>query len=698
MEYNEKYFAKSANKKAMGMWLAMSLVLSIAYVFEIKKGLKSIEFYIIMELITWVPFIFGLVVLTVKGWHTKLYQDIVGVGFGTLYLYIMMTAPGTLAFTYVLPLVSMLIIYKNRGFILRCGLASIVVLCITIVRNYLNGMNTTSDISNYEIQLAIMIFSYIGYCVAIKHMSDSDGALLGSVKGNLAKVVSTVKKVKIASTSIVDGVTVVRELSEENKEDAGVVVDTMEGLVEKSKVLSQSIDSSMEMTEDIDQQVTNVADLVGHIVELSDKSATHAHSSAQELENAVEATNTMARLSSEIEVILSEFRNQFAKVKQETGTIENISSQTNLLALNASIEAARAGEQGKGFAVVADEIRNLSLGTQTSSASIMQALQLLEDTSDKMTESITTIVELIESSLSTIRTVNESVGMIAEDSQQLGKEIEVVDAAMKRVESSNKSMVENMKKVQDIMESMTESVVESEATTVTMMRKYEETARSVESIESIVGNLIVELGDGGFMSVEDIEAGMKLILVEPGGNEHHTVVAEAEAEKLYMKATGETESFLASIRKKQLEARIVVNNTTYTWQEVELIRDKERKDYYQLIVDGNPKVVNRRKYPRLGLSNACEISIPAKEVAYTGRMVNISAGGYAFKCKGADFSTMIGEAVQIEIKDFELPRCSTLSGIIIRSTDDQDTCIVGCRMLEDNADIRDYVNKKLNIR
>ena len=32
MEYNEKYFAKSANKKAMGMWFAMSLVLSIAYV------------------------------------------------------------------------------------------------------------------------------------------------------------------------------------------------------------------------------------------------------------------------------------------------------------------------------------------------------------------------------------------------------------------------------------------------------------------------------------------------------------------------------------------------------------------------------------------------------------------------------------------------------------------------------------------
>lgn len=34
MEYNEKYFARSANKKAMGMWLTLSIVLSAAYAVE----------------------------------------------------------------------------------------------------------------------------------------------------------------------------------------------------------------------------------------------------------------------------------------------------------------------------------------------------------------------------------------------------------------------------------------------------------------------------------------------------------------------------------------------------------------------------------------------------------------------------------------------------------------------------------------
>jgi len=80
MEYNEKQFAKSANKKALGMWLLVIVVFSGTYALEVMKGLKTPKFYLFMELICWVPFILGLIVLKVKGWHTKLYQDIIGVG------------------------------------------------------------------------------------------------------------------------------------------------------------------------------------------------------------------------------------------------------------------------------------------------------------------------------------------------------------------------------------------------------------------------------------------------------------------------------------------------------------------------------------------------------------------------------------------------------------------------------------------
>lgn len=699
MEYNEKQFAKSANKRALGMWLVMSLVLSVAYALEVVKGLKTPQYFIIMEFICWIPFLLGLVTLKLQGWYSKYYQDIVGIGYGLFYLYIMLTSPGTLAFTYILPLASMLIIYKNQKFILRCGVYNVLVVLGTIIRNYLNGMNTASDISNFEIQFGIILFCYIGYVVAIKHMVISDNALLGSVQTNLKRVITTVEQVKGASNQVVEGVTVVRELAEENKEGARMVVNSMEEVSQESDLLSKKIDSSMEMTEDISQQVGNVAGLITNIVTLSEKSVKQAGESCKELENAVEATNTMAQLSTEVEHILKEFRNQFERVKSETGRIEKISGQTNLLALNASIEAARAGEAGKGFSVVADEIRELSQGTQVSSASIREALAMLEETSDKMTESITDILGLIVRTLSVMEAVNSSVGMIETDSKELGKEIQVVDTAMQQVERSNKSMVDNMKEVRSIMTVVKERVRESEYTTETMLSKYEETARNVVKIETVVGKLVEELGEGGFMRLQDLMPGMSVVITELQSKQtFETEVAVVEENGFLIRDTRLTEHYFSGFSAKMLyEVRVIVSNAVYIWDSVKIVRDKKTEDgsHKILLEDRLPRVMNRRKYPRFAMENACEVTLKSSNKILIGTMLNLSAGGFAFLCKAKELADAVGESVQVVINDFPLLADEPLQGIIIRSSDNNGVYSVGCRLDADNDKIDAYVKKQL---
>ncbi len=555
------------------------------------------------------------------------------------------------------------------------------------------AISSEAGIVHYAALAGIVLLWFLGSFILIRYLVKSGEAGAALAENEFARVLGTIEKVKGASNEVVDGVSVVRELAEENKGSASAVANSMEELVGQGSTLSREIDSSMEMTEDIDQQVANVSGLVEQIVELSERSAAQATTSYKELEDAVTATNKMAKLSEEVEVVLNDFKNHFEKVKKETSMIESISSQTNLLALNASIEAARAGEQGKGFAVVADEIRNLSMGTQTSSTSIMEALKLLEDTSGKMTESIAQILGLIVNTLKTIQSVNTSVGMIADESRQLGDEILTVDSAMKHVETSNKNMVENMHHVKEIMESMTECIVDSEEITVAMVEKYDETARNITKIEGVVGQLVGELGDGGFMNVNDITAGMNVEISKPNSEQSYRADAAGISNgRILLENDMKAEAFLTEMQKSRFDVNVIVRNYLYTWNHVQIVKQPANgRTYYQLLVEGNPKVVKRRKQARVSMKNACEIQIKDKNLSLKGSMVNLSAGGFAFSSKAPVFADAAGESVQITISKFPILNGKPLEGIVIRSFEEKGNYIVGCRMLYDSKAIKAYV-------
>ena len=699
MEYNEEYFSKSANKKATIIWVIIAAFLTIAYALEVKKGTRDMGYYVIFLAFCWAPIAASLIIAKIKGWATPVYKELVLVGYGIFYTFVMLTTINPLTVMFVLPVASMLMLYKNRAFMTRASIYATVVIIVSIVKNYLSGMNSGTDIATYEIQLLATLLCFVGFVLSINHLNQSDGAMINSINANLDKVVKTIEQVKEASSAVVDGVTVVRELSEENKEGANMVVQSMEELSANNNILGSKIHSSMNMTEDIDSQVTNVAELTNHIVEIANKSMAHASNSTQELDNVVQSTNVMAQLSSDVERVLGEFREQFETVKQETGKIATITSQTNLLALNASIEAARAGDAGKGFAVVADEIRDLSMGTQNSSSSIMGALQHLEDTSDKMTESITTILKLIQETLEGMKTVNESVSVIARDSKQLGEEIQTVDSAIQQVEVSNKNMVDNMKQVQDIMVVVTESVNASEDTTKTMLSKYAETSRNVMLIEDVVGKLVEELGDGGFMDLSDIRPGMVVNVIawiNGQKKEFESEVSKVEEGGLIVLPGTEDDFIVHADKKQRYEIWITVDNSVYVWKDVRITSATDHgSGCYKVWPEGNPKVMNRRKYPRLPLKNMCEIIMMDSGNTFNGQMVNISAGGYAFSAEAQDLKDSVGKNLQITIQGNDELDGITLKGTIIRSTDDSGRYIVGCRMPEDDMMIRSYVEKNM---
>lgn len=699
MEYNENLFKEMANKKVKIVWLVFNLLLTASYGADVQNGIRTLQYYIIFLLLCWIPFIVGQIFLWVQGKACTAYRFVLAIGYGIFYTYVICTTESPIAFIYILPLASLLVLYKNRNFMIGCGIVSTICVIINWVYKMSLGMNSAADQKTYQLQLSCVILCYICYVVSINHLNRSDGALTDSIKANLNRVITTVQQVKGASNAVVDGVTVVRELSDENKQGAHSVVNKMADLSHNNELLYDKALSSMDMTTDITGQTQNVAALIEQIADLIEKTINHAQTSSTELGEVVENTNSIAELSGEVENVLKEFDKEFAMVKEETGTIEGITYQTNLLALNASIEAARAGAAGKGFAVVAEQIRNLSTGTQNSSSQIMTALNSLGETSAKMTQAILKTLELIQLTMKKVSQINTSVSSISEDSQLLGSNIKIIDSAVKNVENSNQQLVSNMRQICNAMQDMTDCISTSDETTKTMLSKYAETATNVNRIETVVNKLMIELGAGGFMGVQDILSGMKADLFVPGSTSQGTQewkgeILERKETELIIRLDTPTADHNSKSKVSGCQLRIVVENVLYNWDNIKWTPAKGYDSRcISIKIESNPTIMNRRKYPRMPISYPCEITFTGSGTKYNGRTVNISANGFAFSARDKAFADCRDENVSISVSGFEFLQNHPLNGCVIRSTDNDGEYIVGCRMDEDDITIRDYVKE-----
>ena len=694
MTYDENVFKEKANRKARKIWIVFAVLLSANYGSDASGGLYPTTSYLIFLALCWLPLIFGEVLLRVKGWATELYRYDLVIGYGIFYTFAICTTASPIAFTYILPVTSLLILYKNRKFMINCGIVNSLIIVGAAVYRYMLGFNSASDMKNYQLQLSCIILCYICYVMSIRHLNESDGAMTDSIKADLHRVVTTVEQVKTSSNTILDGITVVRELASENKHGSDMVMLGMNELTDNNHMLQDRTTSSTQMTSDIRAQVKNVVALISEMVSLVGKTESHSSVSAKDLQSLVSTATTMSELSTELENVLQNFQQEFGMVKQETGTIEKITNQTNLLALNASIEAARAGEAGKGFAVVADQIRTLSTETHASSGQIREALSRLDATSAKMTASIEETLKLIQVTLEKVTQTGENVNQIASDSAQLGRHIQVVDNAIKEVESSNTQLVSNMEQVSNIVETITGCIAHSSQTSERMLSKYEETASNINTIEDVMENMMCDLGIGGFMGIEDIQPGMKIDLkvAGQGDTEYLGELIEQIPEGLLVSCQKE----LALTDTASCTLQITAGNILYCWDKAVISPAPEKGAHaFKIIINTRPRINNRRKYPRMDLNNACTIKFKNSDTEYAATMDNISANGFAFLATDNIFTQSKNASITVTIHDFALPDHNVLEGRIIRCSDDNGLFIVGCQMPEDNFYILEYVEKNL---
>lgn len=212
----------------------------------------------------------------------------------------------------------------------------------------------------------------------------------------------------------------------DRKDEMGVIMYTMENLIERLAGVLQNIQNSAgsvhqhgEDLESMATQTSATADEIARAVgDISRGAVTQAEDTeqatavilemgkviqniVQKIEHLSHTADQMKEAGDEANKIVTELSASNDKttaavarvaetirqtdisvqqIQEAVTMISSIASETSLLSLNASIEAARAGEAGRGFAVVAGEIQKLADESDRSAQKIEEVINnLLED-------------------------------------------------------------------------------------------------------------------------------------------------------------------------------------------------------------------------------------------------------------------------------------------------------------------------------
>lgn len=462
---------KRANIIFLMVVTVITFFLSIGLLAQLK--LSGMEPYksIIPLAVTLMVYV-GDILVYLKHKETEILSKYIAISFCSVYFIIMMFSVNNALYPYIIPVLIMLTLYKNRNVIVGVSLAFIIVNILELGKIYFlaSDVGEAIPIIMPEMIITILTCITVNSFANLSHIfqEETDGKLMNEsmIQKQLNnKIVKSAGNIETSINSSIEFIKSVKGMTE-------TLNKALEDISSSTIHTSEAIEVQLTMTNNIQNMIEEAvknSEEVFVVCSNTDESVIEGveyisglNQKAKESQNSSEILKTVSR----------ELKEKSEEVQKITDIILSISDQTNLLALNASIEAARAGEAGKGFAVVADEIRKLSEQTKSATDNIKSILELLFTNADEVSKMVNASVnnsfeqyELIEKTSAKLENVKfdvnklkDSIGKInniitniSKSSSQIEDRISTLSATVEEVASSAEQALQSSNKnVEDI--------------------------------------------------------------------------------------------------------------------------------------------------------------------------------------------------------------------------------------------------------
>ena len=337
---------------------------------------------------------------------------------------------------------------------------------------------------------SLLLLTFIGQTVMLKHMEENSGILFGQLLSEnvillIIEIAVAICIVFLLERSILKSIDTLRHTmkragegdltvhSQMQAQDEfgelansfNTMIDSQDRIVRQVSTASDQLSaaseemsaSSQEVTASFEEIASSMESLSGEtekgnkavleasqsLVQLSsliqmaklkatttEKDSVATQNSAQEgLSNVHETIQTMNQIKNQTKItsdMIHDLDEYSQQISQIIDTITSISNQTNLLALNAAIEAARAGEHGRGFSVVAEEVRKLA---EQSNQGTQEITHLIENVSQKTAQVVTAMAEnstQVEAGVTAVTQTGTALDMILQAVKHTAAEINAI--------------------------------------------------------------------------------------------------------------------------------------------------------------------------------------------------------------------------------------------------------------------------------